>query len=341
MTDVARMLDQIAKSGPGKVFLVNLHDTLRFGQVDAEDLKSICREEAAKVPDVIAPEQCTKIANGLVTSIGMRCVKQGIWRQSSEPALEESAEFGMVLSRFTTYHSFFTAILRRPLGSQHDILPDPLLVKYGHDEDMTSAEPDKNVSEIDPDRLDAVAAYINDGEWKKPIERYHLGLVHFSSDCVWVAPRSELEKRASNTAVRQADFYRDIVGLNHLRPGHHLIRLDVNLKEWDLGLKIPRRRPHGACNGGDRFRMLYDGPRCFADWGRTVNLAVLAGRESGILDGVPEMIMEPFKVPVEKVTASYIGAVQTSNDKDHDRFYDRISQKPITEIIRALAERLS
>ncbi len=323
MTTVAHLLDRLAKSGRGRIFLVNLKDTLDSG-FDAAPLREVCRELAAALTG--APGEGAT-PDELVDDLGGRCVSRGLWRHSAEPRLRRDAGAAWnVLSRVTTYGRFYTSVLdRRPTGPRLSV---PMPVEL----DGTGS------TEIAPEHVHAVRDYVDSGRWKEDVDS---GKVRFGGHCVWLAPRAELMRRQRHMKKALPDFYRDMIGLSHLVPGHHLIRLDLDLAAWTAGTRLVRRRPHGACNGGPRFRMAYDGPVCSADWGRTVNLAVLAARRKACLDGVPEMVMEPFTVPLDAVTAHYLGAVQSVPETDHDYFLKRMTPEPIERIVRQLTEALS
>lgn len=322
MTTVAQLLDRLAESGRGRIFLVNLKDTLDSG-FDAAPLREVCRELAAAMAGTPG-EPLT--ADELVDDLGGRCVSRGFWRHSSEPRLRrDGAAAWTVLSRVTTYGRFFTSVMdRRPTGPRLAVPAPAELAGAG--------------AEIRGEDVPAVRAYVDSGRWKDDVDS---GTVRFGGHCVWVAPHAELMRRQRHMKKPLPDFYRDMIGLSHLVPGHHLIRLDLDLDTWAGGARLLRRRPHGACNGGPRFRMAYDGPACSSDWGRTVNLGVLAARRNASMDGVPEMVMEPFTVPLAAVAAHYLGEVRSQPESDHAYFLKRMTPVPIERIVDSLARALS
>ncbi|GGY02796.1 hypothetical protein GJV26_29720 [Massilia dura] len=323
MTTVARLLDRLAESGRGLIFLVNLKDTLDSG-FDAAPLREVCRELAAAMAGT---PDASPTPDELVEDLGGRCVSRGFWRHSTEPLLQPNgAAPWTVLSRVTTYGRFFTSVMDRRPGAPRLAVPAPAELGAGCR------------SEIRPEDVPAVQDYVDSGRWKDDVDS---GKVRFGGHCVWVAPQRELIRRQRHVRKPVPDYYRDIIGLSHLMPGHHLIRLDLDLDAWTGGTRVLRRRPHGACNGGPRFRMTYDGPVCSGNWGRTVNLAVVAQYRNASLNGVPEMVMEPFTVPLAAVTAQYLGEVRSKPETNDGYFLRRMTPEPIDRIVRALAEALS
>lgn len=321
MTTVARLFDRLAESGRGRIFMVNLKDTLDSG-FDPAPLREVCRELAAAMagaPGALpTPEE-------LVEDLGGRCVSRGLWRHSSEPLLQPNGAPWTTLSRVTTYGRFFTSVMdRRPTAPRLSV---PMPVELG------AGRP-----EIRAEDVPGVRAYVDSGRWKDDVDS---GTVRFGGHCVWVAPHGELMRRERHMKKALPDFYRDMIGLSHLVPGHHLIRLDLDLGAWAGGTRLLRRRPHGACNGGPRFRMAYDGPACCGNWGRTVNLAVVAARRNASLNGVPEMVMEPFTVPLAAVHARYLGEVRTPPESNDGYFLKRMTSVPMHRIVGALTEALS
>jgi hypothetical protein len=323
MTTVACLLDRLAESGRGRIFLVNLKDTLDSG-FDPAPLREVCSELAAAMAG--APGSLPT-PDELVEDLGGRCVSRGFWRQSAEPLLQPGgAAAWTVLSRVTTYGRFFTSVMdRRPTAPRLSV-PAPL--ELGP----------RGPSEIRPEDVPDVRAYVDSGRWKDDVDS---GKVRFGGHCVWVAPHDELMRRQRRVKKPLPDYYRDMIGLSHLVPGHHLIRLDLDLDAWSSGTRVLRRRPHGACNGGPRFRMTYDGPACSGNWGRTVNLAVLAAHRNASLNGVPEMVMEPFTTPLDAVTAHYLGEVHSRPESNDGYFLKRMTPLPIERIVGALAEALA
>lgn len=323
MTTVASLLDRLAESGRGRILLVNLKDTLDSG-FDTAPLREVCRELAAAM--AVAPGACPS-PDELVDDLGGRCVSRGFWRQSAEPVLQrDGAAPWTTLTRVTTYGRFFSGVLGRFPTAPRLAVPAPIEL------DGASS------TEIAPTEVAEVRGYVDSGRWKDDVDS---GTVRFGGHCVWVAPLEELMRRQHRVRKPLPDFYRDMIGLSHLVPGHHLIRLDLDLKKWDDGARVMRRRPHGACNGGPRFRMTYDGPICHGNWGRTVNLAVVAARRNASLNGVPEMVMEPFTVPIDAVTAQYLGEVQRAPERNDRYFLRRMTSEPMERIVRTLVERLS
>lgn len=323
MTTVAHLLDRLAQSGRGRIFLVNLKDTLDSG-FEPAPLREVCRELAAAMAGTPG---AMPTPDELVEDLGGRCVCRGFWRQSAEPLLQpHGGAPWTVLSRVTTYGRFFTSVLDRRPGAPRLAVPAPAELDDGC------------ASEIRREDVPIVREYVDSGRWKDDVDS---GKVRFGGHCVWVAPHQELLRRQRHVRKPLPDYYRDIIGLSHLLPGHHLIRLDLDLESWAGGAHVLRRRPHGACNGGPRFRMRYDGPACGGNWGRTVNLAVVARYRNVSLDGVPEMVMEPFTMPLAAVTAHYLGEVQSKPETNDGYFLRRMTPEPIDRIVRMLTEALS
>jgi|GEM_PF-3966017 len=327
MTTIAGLIDQLAQSPRGRIFLVNLKTTLDDG-FDPQPLRKVCQDLATS----LQPGSDGKLDSaGLADQLGGRCVNCGLWRQASVPDRTQYAGGrGLVFSRVMTYGQFYTRILGRA-GTMPPIA--------GWDLPRMDLERERAGARFPPEYVPTVRQFIDSGAWKRyPANPPPVGS---GTHCVWLLPLAALARREAANRRPLADFYRDVIGLSHIPAGRHLVRLDFDFNAFDHEQRLACRRPHGAGNGGDRFRMAYDGP-VYDNWGRTVHLGVVAARRGrASMNGVPEVLMEPFDAPREAVEARYIGEVGTPAERNDSWFLGRISPKPFETVVSSLKQVLA
>ncbi len=148
MPTIEELLDELFKTNRGKIFLVNLIDTLDRHFLSAIEVIKACEEfilvnTAGGNP---LPEN-----DELVDRLGYTCVAEGLWRKGPEPILERhllKSEF--VLSRVTSYSKFYSSVLGRSiLAPSIPDLPTPIDLSSGKDD------------EIDPSNVSKVHRFIN------------------------------------------------------------------------------------------------------------------------------------------------------------------------------------
>lgn len=323
MTTIEELIDRLEATSRGQVFLINLYQTLQRSFLPASQVRAACSEFLSTLAAGGFP---IPIDSELVDRLGGTFVAKGLWRNGAEPILENHLpknEF--VLSRVVSYGDFFKWILRRSSGMRPiDYMPEPFDLKLGHREEIVPANASK------------VRNAINRGKWKSiMVDDVRLGL-----HCVWLAPLPKLRKKICTGVLNQADIHRDVIGLSNFSKGHHLIRLDINLQKWLDWPITYRRRPHGAGNGGSRFRLQYDGKECKCQWGRTVDLSRVAASYAKSLNGVPELLMEGFSVPKAAVKATYLGSTLIPPENNDIYFINRLKRKYAMPNIIAELKRL-
>lgn len=322
MTTVEELIDTLETTPRGQAFLINLYHTIESGFISALQVRALC-EEFISVNT--AGGHPPRPVDELVERLGESCVDKDLWQEGPEPILErhlKKREF--VLSRIASYSGFYYSILNRAKGMPPiDSMPEPINL-------LTSSD-----SEIAPTNVRKVRNTINNGKWKALL----LGNVKLSARCIWMTSLPRLKEKI-NVATKKsfnADSYRDTVGLSHFSLGRHLIRLDFNLGQWPEWRASMRRRPHGAGNGGNRFRLKYDGPESVCRWGRTVDLALVAANNTRTLNGIPELLLEGFSIPKTAVNATYLGPLQYRPENNDSFFITRLRRKQtISNVIAAL-----
>lgn len=315
MRDVADMLDLLARSASGQIFLINLEESIGKG-IDARRLRQVFQEQLRLST---APGAADLSPETLRDTLVLKFTSAGLWLDSPEPDLGRyRCGENIILSRLMTYTSFFRLLRQTggPVGEEDP--PEPRLL----------AEPPH--SEIDAEDVERVRAVLKNHAWR---DLRPEGTVAFSSAYAWFLPLSELQRRCARSRRPMAEVYRDVVGLCHLVPGQHLIRLDLDLGAWPEGRNAIRRRPHGACNGSKRFRVRLNSP---CQWGQTVNLSIIARCRNLPLDGVPEMLVGTINVPVEVITAHYIGEIRKPAEDNDAFFLRRITTQPIAQTVASL-----
>jgi len=266
-----------------------------------------------------------EIQPDLVERLGATFVSKGLWRDAPKPVLD--SQFNkrrVVFSRIVSYGGFYHSILKRTSDSPPiDGLPSPLSVNC-------NGNTGNGKTEVVNSDVDYVRNFINRGLWRGCL----LDEVRFDSSFVWLAPEAPLRRKLVGVSEEDlSHIHRDIIGLSHFRKGHHLIRIDFDFSKWPEGLSKIHRRPHGAGNGGNRFRLHYDGAERMHNWGRTVDLNKVEIGYKKSLNGVPELIMEGFSIPKSAITAEYLGVINRPPESNHVFFIDRLRRKDSLEKI--------
>lgn len=327
MNTIEQLIDALANSLRGQVFLVNLHHTIERGLVSAQKIKAACNKFLLplSVGGFVLPSSID-----LTDRLGDTFVAQGLWLDAPEPILERHLPKNQfTLTRVTSYGGFFYSIINRKKGM-------PLIKELPEPLDLISGTND----EIDSRYVGSVRSLVNSGKWKDLITGNSL---KFDTQCVWLAPLPKLARKGKGTKRKElADFHRDILGLSHFQKGRHIIRIDFDIDDLVIFQKNSRRRPHGAGNGGIRFRLNYDGAEAKCNWGRTVDLMRVKKRKANTLNGIPELLIEGFVVPKDIVTATYIGSLQSQPEKDDAYFISRLlKSNSMLEITTKLKEVLA
>jgi len=321
MTTIDELIEELAKNPRGQIFLINLYHTLKLDYLPTPQVKIACEKFLNDLNAVHHPLDHDEVVNRL----GRTCVSNDLWRYGPEPILERhllKKEF--ILSRVASYSGFFYSILKRGRGMPP--IPD-------------MPEPIGNNNEIDVASINTVRKTINSGKWKNLIVGDN---VLFDARCIWLTSLPKLmDKIVTGRRRKEADTYRDVIGLSHFHQGLPLIRLDLNLGQWLNWPTTLRRRPHGAGNGGSRFRLQYDGPECACQWGRTVDLAHVVKGYGKSLNGIPELLMEGFSIPKTALKATYLGQLKYQPENNDKYFIKRLVRKQtISEIIMNLRSTL-
>jgi hypothetical protein len=324
VTTVEELIDKFGMTARGQAFLINLYHTLERGFIMPLQVKTVCEEfiSMLSVGGYSLPS-----VNEMVELLGKTCVAEGLWQHGPEPILEKhlpKREF--ILSRITSYHGFYRSILRRASGLPPiRNMPEPIKLSAS------------NHDEIAPSNVIKVRRMINTGKWKALI----LGHVNMNVHCIWMTSLSKLRKRVA-FVPDPADIHRDIVGLSHFCKGCHLIRLDFDLEQWPQWKVTMRRRPHGAGNGGSRFRVKYDGRESMCRWGRTVDLARVATNNMRTLNGIPELLLQGFSIPKTAIDATYLGPLLHPPENNDVFFFERLRRNhTIANIIATLKSDLT
>lgn len=312
---IEELIDLLELDPRGKVFLINLCHTLKLPPpfVSAHEVRIVLLEF---INDITAGGHPLPTTAELTDRLGETCVARNLWLKGPEPILERHLpKHEYILSRVVSYSGFFYSILGRR-GGMRAIPGLP--------------EPSSSSDEIDATNISKVRHTINSGKWRSHL----VGDVKLGTNCIWLAPLVKIKKKVGLSPKKQwADIHRDIIGLSHLRKGQHLIRIDLDLKRLhDLPSKF-RRRPHGAGNGSNRFRLNYDGQECACCWGRTVNLARVASGSIKSLNGIPELLMESFSISKTAVYATYLGQLKHPPEHNDSFFIRRLSKKSMMSTI--------
>lgn len=322
MTTIDELIDALYTDERGQIFLINLYHTLTRPYFSATEVHAVCEE---LLYELNVGGHAMPAAAVLADRLGGKCVVRGLWENAPEPILEHHMpKSDFALCRVISYSNFFKYILKRVSGSPTTIpdMPEPLEISA------------INSSEIESRNVRKVRQIIDSGEWRDLIISAN---VNFTMSCNWLAPLPKLKKNISSGVIEQADLHRDIIGLSHLIKGQHLIRLDLDLGHWLDWHSILRRRPHGAGNGGNRFRLLYDGGEKKCRWGRTVNLARIETGSANSLNGIPELLMGNFTIPKNNINAMYLGQILREPENNDTFFIKRLrKRKTLINIISDL-----
>lgn len=317
------LIEELGATQRGQVFLINLYRTIQRGFVTPLNVKLACAEFLTRLS---AGGHALPAAIDMADHLGRLFVAKGLWREGPEPILERQLlKRDFALSRVTSYGGFFYSILKRRAGMPPlSGLPEPHDISHG-------------TEEIDVADVNKVRSVINSGRWKS----YMVDDIRLDAECIWLAPRPKLRaKTALAGNMKLADAHRDIIGLSHLSSGRHLIRIDLDLQMWVEWRTMLRRRPHGAGNGGSRFRLQYDGRESSCQWGRTVDLARVAAGDTKSLNGIPELLIEGFSIPKTAVTATYLGRLVHPPEANDSFFVNRLRRNISLSQIKADLKRV-
>lgn len=301
MHSVEDILTALGREPPGQILMINLLRSLDAGVVKRRPVRDVLERFAGVLANDALPLPKNAV---LAQRLGCFFTVANAWVDSTVPQLDFYAggkEFA--LSRVVEYERFYRMLNSSDVPDRH--LPVPRAPWASGGGEIAHAD------------IDRVARYINGTAWRDEMESRGLAI---RIPCAWLTPRPQLDKRLHASDSRLADHYRDLIGLPHLRAGHHLIRFDFTLIQGHPPERCKYRRPHGAGNGGTRFRF-HDagaGPGC--GWGRSVDLRRVRRHHASNIEGVPELVMGEFAPPLATVSAHYIGCVRRGPERE-DAFF--------------------
>ena len=299
MYTVEDILQSLGREPPGQVLMINLLLTIDANLVNGARVRRVLDDYAR----VLGTDGLALPKNALLARrLGEFFVFDGIWEESAVPELRYYASGGEVtLSRVVCYESFY-----RMLNSSEMIVPRLPVAR------KPWASGGGEIADAD---VASVARYVNDQDWRRDM----LGCaMSFKIPCAWLTACSLLDRRLRANERKLPDHYRDLMGLSHLRAGHHLIRFDFPLEHARPPRGCKCRQPHGAGNGGTRFRFM--NPRTASGWGTTVDLRRVRRRDRAGIDGVPELLMGEFSPTLATARARYIGRVVRGPERE-DAFF--------------------
>lgn len=290
----------------GRVFVVNLLDSITLQLIDGPAVKAgledFLNEESTRSKAGAPPGS----VSSRVDRLGRFLVKRGLWRSGQVPDLNrhQGRSANPVLSRVVTWTDFHRWVI-----GQHPDAPEPIAhERYG-----------REVSVADEPRAREA---LDSGRWRDWVPPTHAGrLIEFRMEVLWMAPASPLVVRAKADPARR---HRDLIGLNHLAGGRNLVRLDFDVSRIDQLQTAQRRRPHGAGNGGQRFRAAYEGRQFRCGWGRTVDLGKVGRTKLGPWNGVPELLTSGFAADPDAIQANYLGLVSRNPETLDNAFVERL-----------------
>lgn len=304
----------------GQIFLINLYRSLPLvaGRHLRPTLEHLAQALSSPGYGLPGPEP-------LLDRVREAFVSDRVWEFSEQPELKKHFhDSRSVLVRFTSYGGFYSMLNGSKMPMKGLPTPQELSAPGG---------------EVDSRDVERVRAFIDGQRWKGQMLR---GEHHIPSHCVWLTAYAP---ELGQSAINQRDMpnlYRDLIGLSHIRRGRHLVRLEVDLKRWPLPHGCKYRRPHGAGNGGPRFRVDYDFEDKSCRWGRTVDLRHVRVRSpASNIDGVPELVMGEFAPPLAAVSAYYVGGVTDEPESEDDYFVERLGGESIDYMIEELCREVT
>ena len=310
------ILARLGEEPRGQTVLVNLLRSIEANLVPADKVRDAFERFASDLGDDRRPlPPCGTLAERL----GQYFVMLGLWRKSTQPQLQAHHAGGQqVLSRITSYgrlHALLTSA-----GVRSPYLPKPRLrTATGGGEIASAAVP-------------ALRHYLEARHWERDMLRPRIVI---QTNVVWLTASAALPALTDGVA-NLANVDRDRIGLSHLRSGQHRFRIDIDLNKKPFSGEWQCRRPHGAGNGGARFRVEYDDPVKTCNWGRTVDLELVRRKAATSIDGVPELLMDECRPRAAAVSILYVGRVTRNPEREDQYFAERLG----TVEAAALAARL-
>jgi hypothetical protein len=310
MFTLEQLLHRIAEDDRGKALLINLRNSLNLAS--RPELKTALSRFAT----VMSSDPYFPTSKELTIRLRGMFISSGMWRHSTEPAMDRFLSGGkVILSRTTNYSGFYRTIN----GSSIKDLPAPLPV----------TDPDK--TEIQNKHVARVIRCVENREWKQALAKLP---IEFRTHCFWLTSYEALTSKLKNGTAQDADHVRDLLGLSHFGKGHHLFQFDIELSRCQINQFHLKRRPHGAGNGGRRFRVEFDECDKTCNWGRTVDLNLVRERSSEPnIDGVPELLTSELIVPIDAVDVTYRGRVTCEPETEDAYFVGRLAGGPIDRVV--------
>jgi hypothetical protein len=312
MFTLEQLLRHIGQDGEGKALLINLRNSLNL--VPRYKL----RIALSHFTTVMSSHPYLPTGQELILRLRGIFISNEMWRYSTEPAMDRFRSDGkVILSRTTNYYGFYNTIHGESIAE----LPEPLPAT------------DSDMGEIHNEDLGRVIRWVESQEWKHALAKLP---IEFNTRCFWLTSHDSLNNKLKNAGSQHADDARDLLGLSHVGKGSHLFQFDIDLSKCEIKQSHLKRRPHGAANGGRRFRVEFDECDKTCNWGRTVDLKLVRARSSEPnIDGVPELVTSDLIVPIDAVEAQYLGRVTCDPETEDDYFLGRLAGRPVD-----LAEKL-
>jgi hypothetical protein len=310
--DKDKLLVELKSDHRGSVFLWNLDESITSNLVDplkvAEEMDKFCVEELQKRILGLTPRD-----GHVVDRLGQHFVSQEVWKSGSVPDLSRHGlKSKPIISRVVPYATFFDWVVGRKDKGGVPGLPE-------HKVDGIS---DQTFS---PEEEEMISTTLSSNNW----QRWVMGKnIKFDQRVYWFTALPELEKIAKLRKIQKtsmANFHRSVIGLHHIEKNLPLVRLDLHQHKIQNFHALSRYRPHGACNGGFRFKVKLD--KDAKNWGMTADLEKIAAKTRGYVAGVPEMLLEGFEISKEHVKATYLGHTNASVEVEHDFFISKLSDR--------------
>jgi hypothetical protein len=312
LNTIEELIDELQEDQRGQVFLLNLIDSMNLGLITPIDplktaLMQFINHERTSRLSLLGPPDSEHLADKL----GRFMVTTSVWKMGQRPDMQRhGCRETPLLSRVVTYESFYKYILGRMKLPGLPDAPAPLNLKTSQQEVPIPKEA-------------VVKKMIDSGEWRNKTAS---PMIEFKTNMVWLAPISAIHKKINPLLAMPslANIHRDLIGLHWVEKGRCLIRLDIDLSNCGELQSAEKWRPHGAGNGGYRFRVTFDSLKKGCGWGRTVNMSRIKSKSSSHLDGIPEMVTHGFSTKKDNISATYLGCVDTSPENEHDFFINRL-----------------
>lgn len=312
LNTIDELIDELQGDQRGQVFLLNLIDSLNLGLISPIDplkvalVQFINHERTSRLSSssLLDPEH-------LAEKLGRFLITTSVWKMGEQPDMQRHGCRKIpLLSRVVTYESFYKYILGRLKLPGLPDAPAPL--------DILTFK-----REVQIPKEASVKKLIDSGEWRK---RTVSPMIEFKTNMVWLAPISAINNKINHLTANPnlANTHRDLIGLHWVEKGRCLVRLDIDMSNCSELQHAEKWRPHGAGNGGYRFRVTFDSRKKGCGWGRTVNMSRTKLNSRSHLDGIPEMVTHGFSTKKENISATYLGCVDESPENDHHFFINRL-----------------